>query len=81
MNDINKDLLSIILSVKLKTETFDIGDDKDMINLIYSEIDDLLNKEIISDKVVQELKSLPINKLMLAHDEVRKKVAEYLKNK
>ena len=81
MSDINRDLLSIIHEFKLKPETLDIKDDSDMIKLIYKEIDGLLNKEIISDQVVQELKSLPVNKLMLVYDEVQKKLAEFLNNK
>ena len=81
MSDINKEIISIIFAVKLKSETVDIKDDPDMIKLIYAEIDNLLSKGIISDQVVQELKSLPINKLMLAHDEIQKKLAEFFKNK
>ena len=81
MSDINRDLLLIILEFKLKSETLDIKDDPDMVKLIYREIDNLLNKGIISDQVAQELKSLPVNKLMLTYDEVQKKLAEFLKKK
>ena len=79
MNDVNSDLLSIIHEFKLKPETLDISDDQDMVNLIYKEIDDRLSRGIISDQVVNELKSLPVNKLMLVYDEVQKRLAEFSK--
>ncbi|MCK4891627.1 MAG: hypothetical protein KAS78_03080 [Candidatus Pacebacteria bacterium] len=50
-----------------------------MVNLIYKEIDDRLSRGIISDQVVNELKSLPVNKLMLVYDEVQKRLAEFSK--
>lgn len=81
MNDINRDLLSIIHEFKLKPETLDIKDDSDMIKLIYKEIDGLSDKGIISNQVAQELKSLPVNKLTLVYDEVQKKLAEFLNSK